>query len=173
MDRSAERLHNRTPPLGQLLICTGCCCGRTEKGFPGVPVARVKAGWKGGLNRSIQLTISGCLGPCHKANVAVLMTSEGVEWFGGLASDAPYVDLMEWASRCHSVRTVLQLPPSLNAHRFQWLATDAGDRRLSAARPVSVALAVESRNGTDLSTSASGVCAASGVACGTRVPENC
>src|SRR5262249_30985841 len=111
----------RKPPLGQLLICMGCCCGRTEKGFPDVPVAQIKAAWKGGVNRTIQLTISGCLGPCDRANVALLITPQAVEWFGGLEDNALYHDLMEWACRCHSVRTVLQLPAPLEAHRFEWL----------------------------------------------------
>src|SRR5262249_43934749 len=115
MDMSSEsgRFRARRPPLGQLLICTGCCCGRKDKGFPGVPVARVKAAWKGGVNRTIQLTVSGCLGPCGRANVALLVTPQAVEWFRGLKDEVPVLDLMEWACRCHSVRTVLQLPTSL------------------------------------------------------------
>ena len=143
MDLSSESGNSpvRRPPLAQLLICTGCCCGRTEKGFPGVPVARVKAAWKGGVNRTIQLTISGCLGPCHKANVAVLISPQGVEWFGGLDCEVPYRDLMEWGGRCHSVRTVLPLPTSLEVLRFDWLAASAGSRNL----PVAVAIPKEAK----------------------------
>lgn len=39
---------------GQMILCQGCCYGRTDRGFPEVPVDRVKAAWKSGrLNRTI------------------------------------------------------------------------------------------------------------------------
>ncbi len=65
-------------PLAQLVFCQGCCCGRTDRGRPEVPVGRLKEVWKGEkLNRSVQLTISGCLGPCDRANVALVITPDG------------------------------------------------------------------------------------------------
>ena len=49
--------------IAQVACCVGCCCGRTDCGFPAVPVERLKAVWKEEkLNRTVQLTISGCLG---------------------------------------------------------------------------------------------------------------
>jgi len=133
----------RRPPLAQVLICTGCCCGRTEKGFPEVPVAQVKAGWKGGVNRTIQLTISGCLGPCDKANVILVITPRGLEWFGGLQSERPYQELVAWARWCHSVRILFPLPASVATYRFEWLAADTGGSSLPVAQPVSVDLAIK------------------------------
>ena len=48
---------------GQVILCQGCCYGRTDRGFPEVPVDRIKAAWKSGrLNRMIQLTVSGSVG---------------------------------------------------------------------------------------------------------------
>lgn len=70
--------------LGQLLCCEGCC-GRTDRGFPPLPRERIKAAWKAQkLNQTIQLTISGCLGPCDLANsVAVARADERWLWLGG------------------------------------------------------------------------------------------
>ena len=63
----------------------GCCCGQTDRGFPPVPVERLKAVWKAEkLNKTVQLTISGCLGPCDLANVILVMTAGSMYWFGGI-----------------------------------------------------------------------------------------
>jgi hypothetical protein len=64
--------------LGQMILCKGCCCGRTDRGLPEVPVERIKEIWRREkLNRSIQLSVSGCLGPCDVPNVVLLITPEG------------------------------------------------------------------------------------------------
>ena len=68
-----ETMTTRVTSPAQVLLCRGCCCGKTERGYPEVPADRIKAAWKGEkLNRSVQLTISGCLGPCDLANVALV-----------------------------------------------------------------------------------------------------
>ena len=100
--------------LGQVILCKGCCCGQTERGKPEVPVDRIKEIWKREkLNRSVQLTVSGCLGPCDVANVVLLMTADGAEWLGGIAGNAEYDDLIQWARDCHAAGAVLPLPESL------------------------------------------------------------
>jgi len=65
-DRAREpMIETKLRVLGQLALCKGCCCGKTERGLPAVPVDQIKAIWKmEKLNQTIQLTISGCLGPC-------------------------------------------------------------------------------------------------------------
>jgi broad specificity phosphatase PhoE len=106
--------------LGQLVLCEGCCCGRTAGGFPEVPVARIKAVWKAEkLNRAIQLTISGCLGPCDVPNVAVIITRNGIDWFGGLAGDATYDLLVDWARACHAAGRVLPVPREVLSKRIE------------------------------------------------------
>jgi len=77
----------RDTVLGQLIFCEGCCCGRTDRGFPAWPKDLVKARWKElKLNNTIQLTISGCLGPCDVANVVCMMPAVGDSiWLGGLS----------------------------------------------------------------------------------------
>jgi hypothetical protein len=38
----------------------------------------------------MQLTISGCLGPCDLANVVCLVTPQGLIWLGGLTTQTHY-----------------------------------------------------------------------------------
>jgi cobaltochelatase CobN len=112
--------------LGQLILCQGCCCGRTDRGFPEVPVERIKAAWKAGrLNRTIQLTISGCVGPCDVANVAVIVRPEGTSWFGGLDDRDHYDALVRWAESCHASGEALPTPAELARHRFDYLVPTA------------------------------------------------
>jgi len=111
-------------PLAQLVFCQGCCCGRTDRGHPEVPVERLKAVWKGEkLNRSVQLTISGCLGPCDLANVVLVITPDGNQWLGGLVGDAVYDALISWARECHREGSVVPLPDGFNALRFERFGT--------------------------------------------------
>jgi cobaltochelatase CobN len=105
--------------LAQLVFCQGCCCGRTDRGHPEVPVGRLKAIWKEEkLNRSVQLTISGCLGPCDLANVVLVITPDGNQWLGGLAGDVIYEALIAWAQDCHREGRLMPLPEGLNVARF-------------------------------------------------------
>ena len=107
-------------PLAQLVFCQGCCCGRTDRGHPEVPVGRLKEVWKGEkLNRAVQLTISGCLGPCDLANVALVITPNGNAWLGGLAGDAVYDALINWARECHREERLVPLPDGFEARRFE------------------------------------------------------
>jgi cobaltochelatase CobN len=112
-------LTTRIKSSAQVLLCKGCCCGRTDRGLPAVPVDRIKAIWKAEkLNRAVQLTISGCLGPCDLPNVAVVVTAGGTAWYGRLEGDTPYDALIAWARACNADGTALPPPESLAAHRF-------------------------------------------------------
>jgi predicted metal-binding protein len=78
------------PMLGPLILCKDCCCGQTEQGPPAAPVERIKAIWqREKLNRSIQLTVSGCLGPCNRPNIVLLVASEGQQWLAGSPGTRP------------------------------------------------------------------------------------
>jgi cobaltochelatase CobN len=115
-------------PLAQLVFCEGCCCGRTDRGHPEVPVGRLKAVWKEEkLNRSVQLTISGCLGPCDLANVALVITPDGNQWFGRLAGNDVYEALIAWAQECHREARVVPLPAALDALRFERFGPQSED----------------------------------------------
>jgi len=112
-------------PLAQLVFCQGCCCGRTDRGRPELPVGRLKEVWQTEkLNRSVQLTISGCLGPCDLANVALLIAPDGNQWLGGLDGASVYEALIEWARGCHRENRLLPLPVGFNTHRFERFAPE-------------------------------------------------
>jgi len=90
-------------------------------------VERIKAAWKSGrLNRTIQLTISGCVGPCDVANVAVVVDSTGTAWYGGLETHH-YDTLLRWAEACHAASTLLEVPAELQPHRFDWFVSEPQD----------------------------------------------
>ncbi len=116
-----EPLTTKIKSSAQVLFCVGCCCGKTDRGLPEVPVDRLKTAWKAGkLNRVVQLTISGCLGPCDVPNVALVLTSDGgCEWLGLLNGDAHYDALIEWARESAERGEALALPASLDALRLR------------------------------------------------------
>ena len=106
--------------LGQVILCKGCCCGRTDRGLPEVPVERIKEVWRRErLNSTIQLTVSGCLGPCDVPNVVLILTPEGAEWLGRIEGDAAYDQLVEWARACQVRGALVPLPEALAANRLQ------------------------------------------------------
>jgi hypothetical protein len=110
----------RLQPLAQIFLCRGCCCGQLERRNPLVPVDEFKALWKTEkLNRSVQLTVSGCLGPCERANVVLVMAPGGAAWLGPLREGAAYQLLIDWSRQCHSARRILSLPDELGALRFE------------------------------------------------------
>lgn len=124
--RDPAPLTTRVKSTAQVLLCKGCCCGKTERGLPEVPVERIKAVWKAEkLNRAVQLTISGCLGPCDLPNVVLLLTPEGPTWYGNLAGDAHYDALIDWARACKAEGRMLEPPPAWEGHRFERF--DPGD----------------------------------------------
>lgn len=111
--------------LGQMILCKGCCCGRTDRRFPEVPVERIKDIWqREKLNRTVQLTISGCLGPCDVPNVVLLLTADGSEWLGGIAGDRAYDLLIQWARDCHAAGELLPMPAALAENRLDRFAQE-------------------------------------------------
>jgi hypothetical protein len=97
--------------IGQITICRGCCCGNVEHGLPEVPVEWLKSEWrKRGLLKRVQLTISGCVGPCDVPNVVVITSSAGEAWLGNIVKFDQYRSLLEWAVRCRDAGEMLSLP---------------------------------------------------------------
>ena len=100
--------------LGQISICDGCCCGKTEKGHPAVPVEWLKQEWKlRGLLKRVHLSISGCLGPCDVPNVVMITHSEGTQWLACLNSRRHYAMLADWAEQSKEADELLPLPEDL------------------------------------------------------------
>jgi cobaltochelatase CobN len=117
--QSGEAVQTKRRVLGQVVVCVGCCCGQTDKGRALVPEARIKSAWKAEkLSRTIQLTISGCVGPCDVANVAQIITPNGIIWLGRLSDDAHYDALIGWARACDASKAVVPIPSALEQLRF-------------------------------------------------------
>lgn len=105
---------------GHLLVCNGCCCGRTEKGFPALPLEEFKGQWKKrGLRRRFHLTVSGCLGPCPLANVVLLTMHGRSMWFHSI-NHASDVDLIyNYVEEVLTGEPDVPLPEALAARQFQ------------------------------------------------------
>jgi hypothetical protein len=106
--------------IAQLVFCQGCCCGRVDRGKPELPVELLKDTWKAEkLNAAVQLTISGCLGPCDRTNVTLVMTPAGNRWLGDLEGEATYAALIGWARACKAAGALQPLPESLASQEFE------------------------------------------------------
>ncbi len=105
---------------GHLFICNGCCCGRTEKGFPALPLDDFKKQWKKrGIRRRFHLTISGCLGPCTLANVILLQMHGRTMWFHSINHPADVDLIYNYVERMLVDETDNELPAELAARHFQ------------------------------------------------------
>ena len=112
-------LNTKRLVIGQVLVCRGCCCGETNRGKPEVPVQWIKEQWKSrGLLKGIQLTISGCLGPCDLSNVVAVHGASDHFWLGNFHEFQQYSDLLEWAEQCRSAGQLLALPAQFDQFRF-------------------------------------------------------
>lgn len=124
-------LETRRRCHAQVQVCAlGCCCGRTDRGKPPVPVDAIKAAWKArGLMKPVQLTFTGCLGPCDLVNVVALLTSDGrTTWLGGLTDPAHFDAIVAWAEAVTLAGRPVPLPALLAPFRFErWHATPIAD----------------------------------------------
>lgn len=113
-------LTTKRQPLAQLLFCQGCCCGRVDRGKPELPVEALREAWRlGKWNRTVQLTISGCLGPCDLTNVTLLLTPTEQIWLGQLEGEACYDELVSWVAACDLAGQLVPLPETLTSHRVE------------------------------------------------------
>jgi hypothetical protein len=103
--------------IGHLTVCQGCCCGNTENGRPPVPVEWLKQEWRArGLLKRVQLSISGCLGPCDVPNVVTISNETGTLWLGQISEFQQYQALVDWASRCRDAGELVPLPEEFRRH---------------------------------------------------------
>ena len=118
---------------GHLFVCQGCCCGRTDKGFPPLPLEEFKRQWKErGIRRRFHLTISGCLGPCPLANVVLIQFRGRSVWLHSI--NHPYdVDLIySYIERMLRRQRYLDPPGELAARHFQRYVVDTANASDSA-----------------------------------------
>lgn len=103
--------------IGHLSVCQGCCCGNTENGRPAVPVEWLKKEWRArGLLKRVQLSISGCLGPCDVPNVVTISNETGTLWLGQISEFQQYQALVDWASRSKDAGELVPLPKEFRRH---------------------------------------------------------
>ena len=83
VERIDGRMVNSGQLRGMLFVCaTGCCCGRTERGFAEVDEDLYHAEWeRRRLRNRVHLNQGGCLGPCVLANVVMLVVDGRPVWF--------------------------------------------------------------------------------------------
>jgi predicted metal-binding protein len=103
--------------IAQVFVCQGCCCGQVERGRPDVPVEWLKQEWRErGLLKRVQLTVSGCLGPCDVPNVVAIVTRTKTVWLGNISRRDQYQALLDWASRSKSQGRAVDIPNELLVH---------------------------------------------------------
>jgi cobaltochelatase CobN len=130
------RLRTRRKPRAQVVLCQGCCCGQTARGLPAVPLDWLKPIWKAErLNKVVQLTVSGCLGPCDLPNVCCLVTPDDQVWYGRLTTHEDYAVLVKWARRCRDQGQLLPPPAELEHLRFErWPGKDDKEQFVPVAQ---------------------------------------
>lgn len=113
---------------GHLFVCQGCCCGRTDKGFPPLPLEEFKRQWKDrGIRRRFHLTISGCLGPCPLANVVLIQFRGRSVWLHSI-NHAEDVDLIySYIERMLTSELYLDPPAALSSRHFQRYIVDTAE----------------------------------------------
>lgn len=104
---------------GHLFVCNGCCCGRTDKGFPALPLDDFKRQWKQrGIRRRFHLTISGCLGPCPLANVVLLQFHGRSLWFHSINQPEDVNVIYDYVERMLLAGTIMDVPEALKSRLF-------------------------------------------------------
>ena len=104
-------LETKRRVIGQLIVCQGCCCGATYKDRPAVPAEWLKDEWrKRGLLKRVQLSISGCVGPCDVPNIVAISNERGTQWLGNITEFSQYQSLLAWAVASVNAGELLRLP---------------------------------------------------------------
>jgi cobaltochelatase CobN len=68
------------------------------------------------LLKRVQLTISGCLGPCDIPNIVTISDARGTQWLGEITEFALYQAIVDWASRSRDAGELLPLPKEFRQH---------------------------------------------------------
>ena len=68
--------------------------------------------------KRVQLTISGCVGPCDVPNVVVITSLSGTEWLGNIDKFDQYRSLVDWAVQCRDAGEMLALPREFHECRI-------------------------------------------------------
>ncbi|GGH00947.1 cobaltochelatase subunit CobN [Silvibacterium dinghuense] len=130
--RADGRTLNIVQHRGHLSYCfTGCCCGRTERGYAEVPVDVYKEEWtRRKIRNQVHLTKGGCLGPCALANVASLVFDGHAIWFHSVNSAWQVRQIFDYIESMLKADRFLKPPAELSEFVFNYYDWDV---RKSAA----------------------------------------
>jgi cobaltochelatase CobN len=124
--RADGRTLNIVQHRGHLSYCvTGCCCGRTDRGYAEVPVDVYKEEWTRRKIRSeVHLTKGGCLGPCALANVACLVFDGRSVWFHSVNSAWQVRQIFDYIESMLKADRFLKPPVELSEYVFNYYDWD-------------------------------------------------
>jgi cobaltochelatase CobN len=124
--RADGRTLNIVQHRGHLSYCfTGCCCGRTDRGYAEVPVDVYKEEWtRRKIRNSVHLTKGGCLGPCVLANVASLVFDGKAVWFHSVNSAWQVRQIFDYIESMLQADRFLKPPAELSELVFNYYDWD-------------------------------------------------
>ncbi|MBB6144934.1 cobaltochelatase CobN [Silvibacterium bohemicum] len=124
--RADGRTLNILQHRGHLSYCfTGCCCGRTDRGYAEVPVDVYKEEWtKRKMRNAVHLTKGGCLGPCVLANVASLVFDGQAVWFHSVNSPWQVRQIFDYIDSMLQADRFLKPPAELSEYVFNYYDWD-------------------------------------------------
>jgi cobaltochelatase CobN len=124
--RADGRSVNIVQRRAHLSYCfTGCCCGRTDRGYAEVPVDVYKEEWlRRKMRNTVHLTKAGCLGPCVLANVAGLVFDGRSVWFHSVNSAWQVRQIFEYIDAMLKADRFLQPPEELLEYVFNFYDWD-------------------------------------------------
>jgi nitrile hydratase accessory protein len=130
--RAVEVLQRRA----HLSYCfSGCCCGRTDRGYAAVPAEAFTDEWlRRKLRKIVHLTKAACLGPCALANVASLVFDGRSIWFHSVETPRQVQLIFDYVEMMISANRFLPPPAELAGHAFDfydWETRGIPDRRLA------------------------------------------
>jgi cobaltochelatase CobN len=123
---------------------TGCCCGRTERGYAQVPVDTYKEEWtRRKMRNTVHLTKAGCLGPCVLSNVASLVFDGRSVWFHSVNSPWQVKQIFSYIDTMLEADRFLQPPEELLEYVFNFYDWDARPAATVSITPASTPHKVE------------------------------
>jgi cobaltochelatase CobN len=105
---------------------SGCCCGKTERGYAPVPAASFKDEWiRRKLRKIVHLTKAACLGPCELANVASVVFDGRAAWFHSVNGEAEVRAIFDYIELMLAADRFLPPPDDLSRLAFNFYDWDA------------------------------------------------